>query len=55
MLGTGDVDYMDYNISYFTIGYLGSGCGCARPVRVSGHSGHRDHHGPTPTWPPRRP
>ena len=23
MLGTGDVDYMDPNISYFTIGYLG--------------------------------
>jgi peptide/nickel transport system substrate-binding protein len=24
MLGTGDVDYMDYNISYYSIGYLGS-------------------------------
>ncbi|HKB32113.1 MAG TPA: ABC transporter substrate-binding protein, partial [Streptosporangiaceae bacterium] len=23
MLGTGDVDYMDYNISYYTIGGLG--------------------------------
>jgi peptide/nickel transport system substrate-binding protein len=23
MLGQGDVDYMDYNISYYTIGYLG--------------------------------
>src|ERR1039457_1379818 len=23
MLGVGDVDYMDYNISYYTIGYLG--------------------------------
>jgi peptide/nickel transport system substrate-binding protein len=23
MLGTGDVDFMDYNISYYTIGYLG--------------------------------
>jgi peptide/nickel transport system substrate-binding protein len=23
MLGTGDVDYMDYNISYYSIGYLG--------------------------------
>ncbi len=23
MLGSGDVDYMDYNISYYTIGYLG--------------------------------
>ena len=23
MLGLGDVDYMDPNISYFTIGYLG--------------------------------
>jgi peptide/nickel transport system substrate-binding protein len=23
LLGTGDVDYMDYNISYYTIGYLG--------------------------------
>lgn len=23
MLGTGDVDYMDYNVSYYTIGYLG--------------------------------
>jgi peptide/nickel transport system substrate-binding protein len=22
MLGTGDVDYMDYNVTYFTIGYL---------------------------------
>jgi len=24
MLGTGDIDYMDYNISYYTIGYLAS-------------------------------
>jgi len=24
MLGVGDVDYMDYNISYYTIGYLGA-------------------------------
>src|SRR6266516_140933 len=24
MLGQGDVDYMDYNISYYTIGYLGA-------------------------------
>jgi peptide/nickel transport system substrate-binding protein len=23
MLGTGDVDYMDYNVSYYSIGYLG--------------------------------
>ncbi len=23
MLGTGDVDYMDPNVSYYTIGYLG--------------------------------
>src|SRR5215470_7176184 len=23
MLGTGDVDFMDYNVSYYTIGYLG--------------------------------
>ncbi|HEY7144817.1 MAG TPA: ABC transporter substrate-binding protein, partial [Streptosporangiaceae bacterium] len=23
LLGVGDVDYMDYNISYYTIGYLG--------------------------------
>jgi peptide/nickel transport system substrate-binding protein len=23
MLGVGDVDYMDYNVSYYTIGYLG--------------------------------
>ena len=23
MLGQGDVDYMDYNISYYSIGYLG--------------------------------
>ena len=23
MLGVGDVDYMDYNISYYTVGYLG--------------------------------
>ena len=23
MLGIGDVDFMDYNISYYTIGYLG--------------------------------
>ncbi len=42
MLGVGDVDYMDYNISYYTIGVPGPADVGARPVRVPGHSG-QDH------------
>ena len=38
MLGTGDVDYMDPNISYYTIGYLRPAAIDPRPVRLPGHS-----------------
>jgi hypothetical protein len=41
MLGQGDVDYMDYNISYHTIGSLGQRMG-ARAVLVRGHPGQDD-------------
>ena len=42
MLGAGDVDYMDPNISYYSIGYLacGSGAGSCSPTRPD----RQDHH-----------
>ena len=46
MLGQGDVDYMDPNISYYTIGYLGQRPWIRGPVRLPRHRDRqRDHEG----------
>ena len=43
MLGIGDVDYMDYNISYYTVGVPGSAHVGPRALRLPGYPG-QDHH-----------
>ena len=38
MLGQGDVDFMDYNVSYYTIGCAGPAALAPAAVRLPGHA-----------------